>query len=107
MGRRTRRSPVVPTGMGRASPIRAAVPFEGHPLTGPFAQRSLGPVVPPVDPAYAASAPEVQRSRAGVIYRDIPLVTMATSWGVADVRAALEQLVQGLFELPAQLCDSI
>jgi hypothetical protein len=23
------------------------------------------------------------------------------------VRAALEQLVQGLFELPAQLCDSI
>jgi hypothetical protein len=49
----------------------------------------------------------VQRSQAGVIYRDIPLVTMATSWGVADVRAALEQLVQGLFDLPAQLCDSI
>ena len=80
--------------------------FAGHPLAeGTWAQGQLGPIVPVIDPAYAqVGAGELLQpaARAGVIYRDIPLVTISTSWGVQDVRAALQDLIGGLFDRPSQ-----
>ena len=89
--------------------LRASAPDElaNHPLTGPYAQRSLGPVVPLNDPAYALPSQEIRRSGAGVIHRDVPMVTTSTSWDVAGVRSALMALVQGLFDEPSQLVDAI
>ena len=85
--------------------------FAGHPLAeGTWAQGQLGPIVPVIDPAYAqVGAGELLQpaARAGVIYRDIPLVTISTSWGVQDVRAALQDLIGGLFDRPSQLVDAI
>jgi phage gp29-like protein len=66
--------------------------------------------VPVDDPAYAqpAAADIIQgRSGAGLIYREIPMVTIQTSWSVSDTRAALASLTSGLFDAPAQLVDAI
>ena len=95
-----------------ADAVRAAdAPWSGHQLgPGGWAQRSLGPVVPGADPAYAQTpAGDIIQGRtsAGVIYREIPMVTVSTSWGVPEVRGALQQLVAGLFDQPAQLIDAI
>lgn len=44
---------------------------------------------------------------ASVIPRDVPIVTVSTGWEPYSVRLALAQLVTGIFELPAQLVDSV
>lgn len=58
---------------------------------------------PPRDPLDA----DKLKATASTVHREIPLVTVATSWGVADVRAAYGDLVIGLFDRPAQLVDSV
>jgi hypothetical protein len=43
---------------------------------------------------------------ASVIYRDLPLITIATDWDVPAVRAALRSNMMGTFDAPAQLADA-
>lgn len=78
----------------------------------PEVQRELGPVRPATDdPAWQSPrdplAGGVAKKNATVILREIPLVTVQSSWTVTDVRTALSTLPSGQFELPAQLVDAI
>jgi Protein of unknown function (DUF935) len=58
---------------------------------------------PPRDPLANVKGEEVARW----IYRDIPLTSFAGNWNIDAIRSALADHRIGLFEQPAQLCDSI
>ncbi|GAC1536365.1 MAG: hypothetical protein NVS3B10_00230 [Polyangiales bacterium] len=58
---------------------------------------------PPRDPLAGVDP----KASAAVIYREIPLTVVQTSWSVSQVRTALQALVQGNFTDPAQLCDAV
>lgn len=58
---------------------------------------------PPTDPLKDRALGAV----ASVVHRDIPIVTVATGWEPATVRIAFGQLVTGVFDLAAQLTDSV
>lgn len=47
------------------------------------------------------------RAQAMTITREVPLVVVQTGWDVPQVRSALESLVIGLFDAPAQLVDAV
>jgi hypothetical protein len=47
------------------------------------------------------------KTRARVIHREIPNVSVQLGWTVNDVRSALQDLTVGLFDKPAQLQDAI
>lgn len=49
----------------------------------------------------------LDRARASLIYRDIPLVTIQNTWSVEQARGALYAHMIGVFDASAQLCDSI
>jgi hypothetical protein len=68
--------------------------------------------VPTDDPAWQPPGdPLIDRektvARARVINREIPNVVVETEWGPGAVRAAVQDLVIGLFDRPAQLHDAI
>lgn len=94
---------------------RVASPFKGHPLDSPYAERraprvGVGAVGgPETDPAWQAPSDPLEggHGRIGVIRREVPISTTSTSWTVADVRSANQDLVLGLFDRPAQLVDSL
>jgi hypothetical protein len=46
-------------------------------------------------------------SQAKVISREIPITVVQTGWSIQEVRQAIEGLVVGLFDQPAQLVDAI
>lgn len=87
----------------------------GRPAFGPppgTLYDALGNVVPPTndiawqpprDPLKDGNA----KARASVIHREVPLVVSLTGWTVPQVRGALEDLVLGQFDAPAQLIDTI
>jgi len=58
---------------------------------------------PPRDPLEGQSLASV----AGVVSREVPLVSVATGWDVTMTREAYGDLVIGLFDRPAQLVDSV
>lgn len=60
---------------------------------------------PPRDPL-KVSPGELEKT-AKVILRDLPYTSVQTGWTVDQVRAALESLVSGNFDAPAQLVDAI
>lgn len=60
--------------------------------------------LPPSDPL--TSIKEV-RQRAGLVYRDVPNVTIQNNWTVADIRGSLSQHMYGIFEQSSQLWDSM
>jgi phage gp29-like protein len=57
---------------------------------------------PPRDPLDGQT-----RQRAGLVYRDLPLVTIQNAWSVDQARAALVSHMQGQFDTSAQLWESI
>lgn len=63
------------------------------------------------DPAWASKGDNLKganpRKTAELIYREIPLTVVNTSWDIAAVRTALQSLVVGLFDTPSQLVESI
>lgn len=74
---------------------------------------AFGKIVPPQnDPAFQPpSDPLVDisavRNRARVIHREIPNVVTRIGWSPDQIRAAIEDLVIGLFDRPSQLQDAI
>jgi phage gp29-like protein len=69
---------------------------------------------PPVttDPAfqpYRDPLPSGERLRAdaGLVFRDIPIVTIATGWTPGLIRSAFADLVAGIFDPVSQLIDSM
>jgi phage gp29-like protein len=58
---------------------------------------------PPRDPLAGADMPAVAKA----ISREVPLVVVATGWDVPQARAAINSLVIGLFDTPAQMADAI
>jgi phage gp29-like protein len=76
------------------------------------ASSQLGPVIvqtddpgfqPPHDPLKVGDT----KSRAGLVYRDIPLVQVQNTWSVQEARNALYSHQIGIFEQSGQLCDSL
>jgi phage gp29-like protein len=77
-----------------------------------FLDQFGAPLQVPYDPAWQApSDPLVDRprtiDRARVINREIPNVVVETGWSPGAVRCAIQDLVVGLFDRPAQLHDAI
>lgn len=58
---------------------------------------------PPTDPL----APPGVKSRATLVYRDLPLVTIQNTWTVAQAVQAMAAHMIGSFDGSGQLCDSI
>ena len=82
------------------------------PGTTPSLVDQFGRVVPPTnDPAFQPPNDPLKdggaKARAAVIHREIPLTVVQTGWTVPQVRSAIEQLVIGQFDAPAQLVDAI
>lgn len=89
-------------------------PLNGAPVPSPSILDQFGRVVPSTtDPAWQpprdplADGQGATQARARVINRAIPAVALVTSWTVTDVRLAIEDLVLGLFDKPAQLVDTM
>lgn len=61
------------------------------------------------DPGFQPPGDPLQRTvqRPGIVYRDIPLVTIQNSWTVQQARVAMYSHSIGIFESSAQLCDSV
>lgn len=97
-----------------------------HPLQHPLATRSSGPtpgttpnlvdqfgrIIPVTnDPAWQKPTDPLDKTNvketAGVIHREVPLTVVQTGWTVPQVRKAIEDLVIGQFDAPAQLTDAI
>lgn len=73
---------------------------------------ALGRVIPATDdPAWQPPTDPLKtgnpQARASVIHREVPLTVTVTGWTVPMVRGALEQLVLGQFDAPAQLIDTV
>jgi phage gp29-like protein len=60
-----------------------------------------------LDHAFQPGQPTISQPGAKVIYRDLPIVTIATKWSVDQVRGALAANLIGNFYAPAMLCDEI
>lgn len=56
---------------------------------------------PPRDPLAG------QTINPSIVHREVPIVSVATAWDVPQARSALNSLVLGLFDAPAQLADSV
>jgi len=96
-----------------------APPLDGHWSSDPATQHKAvqdqlaGPIVPSPDiafnpdPADPLKNLEAAREQAGLLYREIPLITIQNSWSVGATRAALSSLVIGVFEQPGYLIDAI
>jgi len=90
-------------------------------LEGPFATvrqnprptilDQFGKIIPDTnDPAWQPPvdlSKNIDKARSSVINREIPQVVIQSGWEISQVRQAIESLVIGLFDLPAQLVDSI
>lgn len=96
--------------------------MNSHPLNSPLATVRKNPEqqildafgnvrVPTDDPAWQPpSDPLVKndpRVKASIINREIPITVVQTGWSIGEVRSAIEALVIGLFDAPAQLVDAI
>ena len=57
---------------------------------------------PPKDPLDKAA-----KSRIRLVYRDVPNLTVQSSWTIADARSALCEHMMGIFEGSGQLMDSV
>lgn len=89
----------------------------GSPLSHPLATTSRNPTefgdvkAPTNDPAWQAPTDPLDiknvKGQAKVINREVPLVVVQTGWDITQVRSAIESLVIGLFDLPAQLVDAV
>lgn len=66
------------------------------------------PIAPATnDPAWQPPRDPLKEARAGVIAREIPVITTQTHWAWNEVRAALDDLRVGIFDRPAQLAEAI
>lgn len=73
--------------------------------------RAFGPTrINANDPAFAPpheqAGPDM-RARSKLVYRDLPLTTIQTTWSVDQVRQALWAHMVGVFDQSAQLWDSV
>lgn len=59
------------------------------------------------DPAWQPPRDPLKDARAGVIAREIPVITTQTHWAWGEVRAALDDMRVGIFDRPAQLAEAI
>ena len=59
------------------------------------------------DPAWQPPRDPLREARAGIIAREIPVITTQTHWAWNEVRAALDDLRVGIFDRPAQLAEAI
>jgi phage gp29-like protein len=96
-------------------PIPFGVQSPGPAVGGisPALYDQFGKWLPPTnDPAFQPPADpmrdvEAVAARAMIIHREIPNVSIETGWTVDQVRAALEDLVVGLFDRPAMLHETV
>lgn len=85
-------------------------------LAGPGGTTTTAPLfgklqIPGDDPAWQPITDPLKsgdiRARAQVINREIPNPTIQTGWDITAVRAAIQSLVTGNFDQPAQLVDAL
>ena len=78
-----------------------------HTMPGAQQVPVLGDPKSMLDHAFQPGQPKISQPGATLIYRDLPIVTIATRWSVDQVRAALAANIIGNFYAPAMLCDEI
>ncbi len=100
-----------PAGSLPDTPYATPIPVE---QVGRAIQRSVGSTdpnaIPRNDPAFQPPTDPLTdpyRTRPGIVFRDLPIITIQNSWTVAGVRAALQAHMEGIFELSGQLVDSM
>ncbi len=85
--------------------------YPGIPLQDLADRYGVGKLtVDTTDPAFQPpkdATDEGTRQRAGVVYRDLPLITIQNTWSVEQARSALYAHMTGMFDQSAQLFDSI
>lgn len=94
---------------------KKAPPIPGHPLHHPDAVRGMPqPQSQPEtaqysDPAWQPPTDPLVKVgiQAGVIEREIPIVSTAEGWSIDLVRQALASMMAGQFDLSAQLADAM
>lgn len=90
---------------------RTDVPYNGQGVLLDELARAYGPTkVLTTDPAFQPPTDPTEgpiRQRAGLVYRDLPLVTIQNTWSVDQARGALYAHMAGMFDASAQLWDSI
>ena len=101
-----------PTGSLPASPFATPIPAEQLARAVQDMVGSTDPLqIPLNDPAFQPPgdplADSIVNRRPGIVYRDLPLVTIQNSWTVAATRQALRSHLEGIFELSGQLVDSM
>jgi len=95
--------------MAADTPTGGAPPYNGANHTAPGA-KVLPVMASPNQQLEHASQPggaPVSKAGAKIVYRDLPIVTIATQWTVQRVRGALASNMTGNFYAPAMLCDEI
>jgi hypothetical protein len=105
-----------PPGTWAGHPLDPASPYAGPGNQSPEQQvaDSFGtPQRVTNDPAWQPVSDPLRGRGAGlaaqamVISREIPLVSVQTSWTISDVRSAYQAMNIGLFDQPAQMVDAI
>jgi phage gp29-like protein len=102
--------------------VAADPPAYGGSLSSPLAERreappglgqgSLGTLPVTSDPAFQPPRDPLvdladRKAGAQVIYRDVPITTIQTTWTVADIQHALASFAQGQFDHASQLVEAI
>ena len=88
-----------------AYPLTLGAPARGK---APSILDSFGvPMRSATDPAWQPPRDPLDRADPTIIRREIPISVVATGWDVRGVRAARQELVLGLFDLPAQMVDAM
>ena len=87
-------------------------PFKGanHTISGAQKIPVLGSPMAQLDRAFAPPSDPMSPAPAGgvtAIYKDLPIVSIATEWTVQRVRAALHSNLIGMFDTPAMLADEM
>lgn len=78
----------------------------GDPALAPYGTKEIR-LDPAAHPAPSDPLKGDVRTRTRLVYRQVPLVTIAHGWGIGQVREALRSHTMGIFELSAQLNDTI
>lgn len=88
------------------------LPLSGPPAPTPSIRDVIGRTAPPTnDPAWQPPRDPLAdvnvQDQLRVISREVPLTVVSTGWDVPRARLAMQSLVIGMFDAPAQLADSV
>lgn len=96
-----------------SSPLNSPLATSSAPTPEQAIAKALGTrgFQPINDPAYAPKHDRLDgidvRQAARIVTRELPITTVNTAWSIDGVRSAMQSLLAGLFDQPAQLIESM